>query len=103
MKETPLYLFVGFLEGGKTKFINETIAGGQSEILSQAQEAIYDRQTEILSAHSYKDAEHAVPWIKNELLFENEPLADIAVTLERMYNVTIVFENDIIKARKCSA
>ena len=29
MRETPLYLFVGFLEGGKSKFINETIAGGQ--------------------------------------------------------------------------
>ncbi len=29
MKETPLYLFVGFLEGGKTRFINDTIAEGQ--------------------------------------------------------------------------
>ncbi len=29
MKETPLYLFVGFLEGGKSKFINDTIAEGQ--------------------------------------------------------------------------
>lgn len=90
--EDDSYVLTTLIEGRV-----ETIAGGQSEILSQAQEAIYDRQTEILSAHSYKDAEHAVPWIKNELLFENEPLADIAVTLERMYNVTIVFENDIIK------
>ena len=29
MKEIPLYLFIGFLEGGKTKFINETIEEGQ--------------------------------------------------------------------------
>lgn len=29
MRETPLYLFIGFLEGGKTKFINDTIEQGQ--------------------------------------------------------------------------
>ncbi len=29
MREIPLYLFVGFLEGGKTRFINETINEGQ--------------------------------------------------------------------------
>ncbi|MGN1095018.1 MAG: GTPase [Eubacteriales bacterium] len=29
MKEIPVYLFVGFLEGGKTKFIKDTIAEGQ--------------------------------------------------------------------------
>ena len=29
MRETPVYLFIGFLEGGKTKFINDTIAQGQ--------------------------------------------------------------------------
>ena len=29
MREIPVYLFTGFLEGGKTKFINDTIAQGQ--------------------------------------------------------------------------
>ena len=29
MKEIPVYLFIGFLEGGKTKFIKDTIAEGQ--------------------------------------------------------------------------
>ena len=90
--EDDSYVLTTLIEGRV-----ETVAGGQSKILAGAQEAIYDRQTEVLCAHSYKDAEHAVPWIRNELLFENEPLADIAVTLERMYNVTIVFENDTVK------
>lgn len=54
MKETPLYLFVGFLEGGKTKFINETIAEGQFDdgartLLLLCEEGIEEYDEEFLA------------------------------------------------------
>lgn len=74
-----------------------TEAGTQYELLTRAQEASYNKEADVLSAYDVKDVSRAVPWIRNELLFENESLADIAVTLERMYNVTIVFEDEAAK------
>ena len=71
--------------------------GAQCELLTQAQESVYDKKTDLLSAYDVKDISRAVPWIRNELLFANESLAEIAVTLERMYNVAIVFEDDAVK------
>lgn len=74
-----------------------TEAGTQYELLTRAQEASYNKEADVLLAYEVKDISRAVPWIRNELLFENESLADIAVTLERMYNVTIVFEDEAAK------
>lgn len=74
-----------------------TEAGTQYELLTRAQEASYNKEADVLLAYDVKDISRAVPWIRNELLFENESLADIAVTLERMYNVTIVFEEEAAK------
>ena len=74
-----------------------TEAGTQYELMTRAQEASYNKEADVLLAYDVKDISRAVPWIRNELLFENESLADIAVTLERMYNVTIVFEDEAAK------
>ena len=53
--------------------------------------ASYDRSTDEMVSTYVSDREHAVPWIKNEILFSNDSLKDIASVLERMYNVTVVF------------
>ena len=58
--------------------------------------ASYDRSTDEMVSTYVPDREHAVPWIKNEILFSNDSLKDIASVLERMYNVTVVFENEKI-------
>ena len=86
------YVVTTLVEGGV-----RTEAGTQYELLTRAQEASYNKVADVLLAYDVKDITRAVPWIRNELLFENEPLADIAVTLERMYNVTIVFEDEAAK------
>ena len=86
------YVVTTLVEGGV-----RTEAGTQYELLIRAQEAIYNKEADVLLAYDVKDISRAVPWIRNELLFENESLADIAVTLERMYNVTIVFEDEAAK------
>ncbi|MBE6240454.1 MAG: DUF4974 domain-containing protein [Bacteroidales bacterium] len=86
------YVVTTLVEGGV-----RTEAGTQYELLTRAQEASYNKEADVLLAYDVKDISRAVPWIRNELLFENESLADIAVTLERMYNVTIVFEDEAAK------
>ena len=86
------YVVTTLVEGGV-----RTEAGTQYELLTRAQEASYNKEADVLLAYDVKDISRAVPWIRNELLFENESLADIAVTLERMYNVTIVFEDQAAK------
>lgn len=86
------YVVTTLVEGGV-----RTEAGTQYELLTRTQEASYNKEADVLLAYDVKDISRAVPWIRNELLFENESLADIAVTLERMYNVTIVFEDEAAK------
>ena len=48
--ETPVYLFVGFLESGKTKFIQETMedprfASGEKTLLLVMEEGIEEYET----------------------------------------------------------
>ena len=57
MRETPVYLFTGFLEGGKTKFINDTIAQGQFDdgektLLLICEEGIEEYDVEALAENT---------------------------------------------------
>lgn len=74
-----------------------TEAGGNVMELYPYQEALYDNVTGNITKMRVKDENHAVPWMKNEILFENESLADIAVVLERMYNINVVFSDESVK------
>ena len=58
--------------------------------------ASYDKFTGDMVSTYVSDREHAVPWIKNEIMFSNDSLKDIASVLERMYNVSVIFENEKI-------
>ena len=58
--------------------------------------ASYDKSTGDMVSTYVSDREHAVPWIKNEIMFSNDSLKDISSVLERMYNVTVIFENEKI-------
>jgi len=68
-------------------------AGNRSEILLPEEEASYDKSSGEITKARVQDAEHIVPWIRNELLFTDSSLAEIAVILERMYNVTVIFDD----------
>jgi len=39
-------------------------------------------------------------WIHNELRFEDESLADIAKTIQRIYNVEVVFASERLKNQR---
>lgn len=72
-------------------------ADGQSQTLCPNQEAHYDRISGTVTRSYVQDESHIVPWMMNEILFQGESLAEIAVILERMYNVNVVFEDDCVK------
>ena len=56
-KEIPVYLFTGFLEGGKTTFIKETLIGqnfneGDRALLIVCEEGMEEYDAAVLSAHN---------------------------------------------------
>jgi len=68
-------------------------AGDWSETLLPEEEVSYDKSSGEMTRSRVKDAGHMVPWIRNELLFTDNSLAEIAVILERMYNVAVIFDD----------
>jgi ferric-dicitrate binding protein FerR (iron transport regulator) len=74
-----------------------TEAGNNSSILTPYQEALYDKSSGTIAVSDVPDHLHAVPWLKDEILFDNDPLSEIAVTLERMYNVNVIFADEKVK------
>ena len=69
---------------------------GQTMMLMPNQEAVYDKSSGMISKSDLQDDAHAVPWMQNAILFQNHSLEEIAVILERMYNVTVVFDDDMV-------
>lgn len=74
-----------------------TEASSQTLMLNPNQEAVYDKVSGIISKSNLKDDAYAVPWMQNSILFQNHSLEEIAVILERMYNVNIVFDDEIVR------
>lgn len=46
--------------------------------------------------HPANDTQPAIPWMQNRLDFNNRPFNEIAKTLERWYNVKVIFEDSAI-------
>lgn len=74
-----------------------TEASSQTLMLNPNQEAVYDKVSGIISKSDLKDDAYAVPWMQNSILFQDHSLEEIAAILERMYNVNIVFDDDIVR------
>jgi len=68
-------------------------AGNLSETLLPEQEVSYDKSSGEMTKSHVKDVGHMVPWIRNELMFTDSSLAEIAVILERMYNIVVIFDD----------
>ena len=70
--------------------------GGQTYELSPYQEVAYDKAAGEATVYPVPECQHAIPWIRDEILFDNDSLSEIASVLERMYNVNIVFDDERI-------
>lgn len=69
----------------------------QSIVLNPNEQVIYARNTSRFSSKVKIDSERTVPWRNNELTFNGENLGEIALTLERIYNLHIDFADEKLK------
>lgn len=81
------------LFSGKVK----VMADSNCVFLSQGEQALFDKKSGLLSVSTSENIRYADMWRNNELAFKGETLHDIAVLLNRMYSVEILFESDYIQ------
>ena len=74
-----------------------TAVGKEFVILSQDESAVFNKSSHILSVNHPTNASYARLWRTNELAFSGESLEEIAVLLNRMYNVEVRFLSNKIK------
>ncbi len=72
-------------------------AGDKTTILAPEQFALYDRDNNRLLTNYAQNIEYASMWRNNELAFESITLGDIAVLLNRIYNVQVEFTSERIR------
>ena len=66
-------------------------------ILSPDESSVFNKSSHILSVNHPTNASYARLWRTNELAFSGESLEEIAVLLNRMYNVEVRFLSNKIK------
>ena len=67
--------------------------------LAPNQMAVFDKTTRKILLDEKPDTEARVGWTDGKLVFEDQPLSEIIVALERWYNVKFIVEDD--RALKC--
>lgn len=72
-------------------------AGKQSVILSPSQQVAFSRQRETFIVNNPENIAYASMWRDNELAFKGETLNEIAIRMNRLYNVQIEFKSEKIK------
>lgn len=71
-----------------------TEAGGQSGIVLPENQACYNRSSGAMTVRAVENMELPMAWFNDKIAFSGETLDGIARTLERMYNVEVVFRDD---------
>ena len=74
-----------------------TVVGKEFVILYPDESAVFNKSSHILSVNHPTNASYARLWRTNELAFSGESLEEIAVLLNRMYNVEVRFLSNKIK------
>lgn len=71
--------------------------GNNSVLLSPGEQVLYDPASNFLQVEKQNNISYARMWRDNELAFNGETLSEIAVVLNRIYNVQVEFESEKIK------
>lgn len=74
----------------------------QSVILSPAQQVAFNRKSKTLKVDNPENIAYASMWRDNELAFKGETLNEIAIRLNRLYNVQIEFKSENIRQYRFS-
>ena len=79
--------------------VRVTTPDGES-ILMPNDRIIYDKTSHKKVLNAVTNATDFTGWIHNELRFENESLGEIAKTLQRVYNVEIIFASEKLRNQR---
>jgi len=79
--------------------VRVTTPDGES-ILMPNDRIMYDKTTHKKDLSTVVNATDFTGWIHNELRFENESLGEISKTLERVYNVEIIFASEKLRNQR---
>ncbi|MBP1639742.1 MAG: putative anti-sigma factor [Bacteroidetes bacterium] len=71
--------------------------GNEKLYLRPNQKIIYDRVARQMVKRDVEDSNIYASWRDNQLVFESETFENIALVLERNYNVKLVFESEFLK------
>ena len=74
-----------------------TTAGEAAAVLLPHQCVSFDRTTGTLGQPRPTGASSEVPWLCNEVAFNDDSLTAVAAEMERLYNIRIVFEDEGIR------
>jgi ferric-dicitrate binding protein FerR (iron transport regulator) len=80
----------------------QTTVAGKTARLAPDQSASFNRENKQLSIDDSENAADALIWRKDELILKNQTLEEIAVILNRLYNVEIIFESEATKKHSFS-
>jgi ferric-dicitrate binding protein FerR (iron transport regulator) len=69
-------------------------------ILLPNERVVYDKTAHKMVQSSMPNATDFTGWIHNELRFENESLSEIAKTIQRIYNIEIIFTSEKLKHQR---
>ena len=83
------------LESDKYQFEKEVL-------LNPSQKAVFSRRNKQLAITDLEDVYSEISWKDNQMIIKGEKLSDIAVKLERRYNVAIRFGSNDVKNYKFS-
>lgn len=72
-------------------------SGGDCLILNPNEQVLFDKQTGSMTKSMVEDANTFVNWRYNKLTFNGETFESIVHTLERYYNIRIIFETESLK------
>lgn len=78
------------------------VVGDYSVVLSPEQQVCFNRKKEKLKVDNPENVAYASMWKDNELAFKGETLDEIALRLNRLYNVQIVFKSEKIRRYRFS-
>lgn len=71
-------------------------------ILNPNEQIVFHKENQRMTKTSVSDANEFSRWRENTLSFQSETFENIAHTLERYYNIKIIFESDAIKKYRFS-
>ena len=90
----------------KEEKIDVTVATGRVEVgkgkktlaaLKPGQQLVYTKKPGLVELNTLKDLSQVTAWKKDILIFKGERFEELAVKLERWYDVRIIFEQETLK------